>query len=307
MKAARVHAPGGREAVILEVVPDPAGNGVRVRIEAAGVNPVDWKLRAGWFAPAPLPFILGQDVAGVVTDDAHGFRAGERVFAMLPMDTLGAYAERVVADRAALAPAPASLDALAAAAVPMGALTALAALDDVAELRPGERVLVHGAGGAVGSFAAQIAKGRGCWVAATASGDNLSWLSARGIDLVIDYRSQRFEEAIKRPVDLVVDVTGGETQARSWALIANGGRMVSTLGSTEPPADAASRGVRPLPGFGTTPNGARLREVAAMIDAGDIAVRPPVALPLEEAAEALDRVEYGRAHGKIVLVMGEKA
>ncbi len=307
MRAARIHATGGIDQVHIETVPMPTidGDHVLVRIEAAGINPVDWKTREGQ-SPATLPLTLGHDLVGRVVavgpNAADRFAVGERVYAMAAD---GAFAECAAVPAAALAPTPAGMSAAEAAAIPMPALTAWRALFDIAGLKAGERVLIHGAGGGVGGQAAQLAKQRGAWVAATASGDDLARLRKWGLDLVIDYKAEAFDAVVSRAggVDVVLDVVGGQTRDRSWAVLRDGGRMVSTLGKTEPPADAAARGVKGLPEWHAAPDGARLAEVTALFDQGALGVSDPKRFPLADTARAMDAAEHGHA-GKVVIETG---
>ena len=307
MRAARVYFTGGSDQVRVENAPTPnvEADHVLVRVEFAGINPIDWKIREGE-RPVPLPITLGHDLVGHVAavgpQAGDAFTIGDRVYAMIGE---GAFAQYAAVPAAALARSPAGLSPAEAAAIPMGALTAWKALFDIADLKSGERVLIHGAGGAVGGEAAQLAKHAGAWVAATASGDDLTRVREYGLDMVIDYTSEDFNQLLNgdKGVDLVLDVLGGETRDRSWESIRNGGRMVSTLGATEPPAEAAARGIKGLPGWGATPDGARLAEVTRLYDEGVLSIPEPQRFPLAETARAMDAAEHGHA-GKVVIEMG---
>ena len=284
---------------------DPNTNSVRLRVEAAGMNPLDWKIRDDWF-PAELPITLGQDVAGVVEQAGPGSRyeVGARLFGMLPM-TGGAYAERVLARGEWLARMPDDLGFDAAATVPMPAMTAWHAVVRLAAVHAGERVLVHGAGGAVGGFAAQMCVAAGAYVIANATAADADRLRAWGVEQVIDHTNTRFENVLRsEPVDIVVDVLAGPTRDRSWSVLRDGGRMVSTLGQAKPPPEAARRGVRGLPGFGTEPDGDLMSSISSMLSDGSLRPLEPTRKPLHDAPEVLDQFSRGELRGKVVLVPG---
>lgn len=305
MKAVRIHSWGGPEVMRLEDAPLPvlAEGEVLVRVVAAAINPVDWKIREGYLKdmlPHRLPLILGWDVSGVVAAVApgvSGFQVGDAVYSRPDISRDGAYAEYIAVRANELAPKPASLDHAHAAAVPLAALTAWQALFENANLQAGQSVLIHAAAGGVGTYAVQLAKGRGARVIATASAANHDYLRALGADQVIDYRSQRFEEA--GPVDVVFDTVGGETQERSWSVVKPGGALVSIVA---PPSEEAGRkaNARALFTF-VQPNAPQLREIADLIDAGEVKVTVEARYPLADAVEALERVHQGHTRGKIVL------
>ncbi|MFJ9575469.1 NADP-dependent oxidoreductase [Streptomyces sp. NPDC101191] len=304
MRAVVVEQWGGPENLVEREVerPEPGLNEVLVRVHAAGVNPVDWKTRAGgalieW---GELPAV-GWDVSGTVEAVGPGvgiFRPGDEVFGMpLFPRQAGGYAEYVVAPARHLARKPASLSHVEAAALPLAALTAWQALVDAADVRPGERVLVHAAAGGVGHFAVQIAKARGAYVIGTASAAKHDLVRELGADEVVDYREERFEDVVS-DVDVVLDGLGGETAVRSLKVLRPGGRLVTLPGPDDVPA--AHDGVRALWVL-VEPDHLGLREIAALVDRG--ALRPVVetVVPLAEAAKAHEIGERGRTTGKIVL------
>lgn len=266
-------------------------------------NPIDWKMMEGGFGPA-LPFTPGEDLSGVVEEVGEGvtaFKSGDAVLGMLGMDRPGAFASYVTAPADWLAAKPDALSFETAAAIPMGALTAWIALFDIGDLSPGQRVLIHAGAGAVGSMAIQLAKWRGAWVAATASGAGLDYVRSIGADLVIDHRTERFEERIAQEgrVNLVVDTLAGESRDRSWAALRDGGAMVSTLGETKPPASAGNlRGSR---GFAATPDGRRMTEIASLAASGGL--RPQIGriFLIDQVAEAMELVKSGGTGGKVLL------
>ncbi|MFF9431701.1 NADP-dependent oxidoreductase [Streptomyces sp. NPDC004288] len=304
MRAVVVEEWGGPEKLVEREVerPEPGLNEVLVRVHAAGVNPVDWKTRASgglieWGAPA----VVGWDVSGTVEavgPGVGGLRPGDEVFGMpLFPRQAGGYAEYVVAPARHLAPKPASLSHVEAAALPLAALTAWQALVDAADVRPGERVLVHAAAGGVGHFAVQIAKARGAYVIGTASAAKHGLLRELGADEVIDYREAPFEDVVSE-VDVVLDGLGGETAERSLKVLRSGGRLITLPGPDDVPA--APDGVRAVWVL-VEPDHLGLREIAALVESG--ALRPVVdtVLPLSEAAKAHELGELGRTTGKIVL------
>src|SRR6185369_6723311 len=203
MKAVRIHSYGGPEVLVYEDAPRPeaAAGEVLIRVHAAGVNPLDWKVRAGYvqeWLQHQFPLIPGWDVAGIVEAVGRGveqFRPGDAVYGLLDISKNGAYAEYVAAPARSLARKPATVDHVKAAAVPIAALTAWQALFDVARLAAGQTVLVHAAAGGVGHFAVQLAKWQGARVVGTASAANASFVKELGAAQVIDYQSTRFEEA----------------------------------------------------------------------------------------------------------------
>ena len=241
MKAVRIHGFGGPEVLRYEDAPKPvvkAGD-VLVHIRAAGVNPIDWKVRSGYMKEAfesRLPMILGVDMAGVIEsvgDNVTGFKAGDAVYGYLGVPHGGTYAEYVAADASSLALKPESFDFIEAAALPLVSLVGWQTLFDIAGLEKGQTVLIHGASGGVGHIAAQLAKWKGAKVVGTASARNLDFLREIGVDMVIDYQNTRFEEML-RNIDVVLDTQAGDTQQRSYKVLKKDGILVSTLGIDNP-------------------------------------------------------------------------
>jgi NADPH:quinone reductase-like Zn-dependent oxidoreductase len=305
MKAIRIHAYGGPEVLVYEDAPRPApaAGEVLVRVHATALNPVDRSTRTGYLQQMvnfELPLIPGLDLAGIFEElgpDVTTVSVGDAVYGFSNLMRQGAYAEYARIGMDELAPKPATVDFVTAAAVPLSALAAWQALD-VAGLRSGQTVLIQGAGGGVGTFAVQFAAAKGAHVIATEDGSKTALLRELGATEVIDYTTTRFEE-VARDVDVVLDLVGGEVQARSFAVLKPGGILVTTMG--QPDADAASaRGVR-AGGIMTQGNPAQLREIAGMIDRG--AIRPIVSqvFPLAEAREAHMVLDAGKAFGKLVL------
>ena len=303
MKSIRIHQYGGPE-VLAEVEmqrPTPGPNEVLIKVQAASVNPIDWKLRAGYAKevfPLTFPATLGWDISGTV--EAAGanvtrFKSGEEVYALIKG---GGYAEYAVAKETEVAPKPRTLDHVHAAAVPVAALTAWQALFEVAKLSAGQKVLIHAAAGGVGNFAVQLAKARGAYVIGTTSSRNHAFLRELGADKVVDYQNTRFEEVV-HDVDVVLDTIGGETTERSFKVLKPGGILVSIV---QPPAQesATKYGVRAL-FYGGHASASDLAEIAKLIDAGKVKTVVDTVLPLAQARRAHELSETGHARGKIVL------
>jgi NADPH:quinone reductase-like Zn-dependent oxidoreductase len=287
--------------------PAPGPNQVLVRVRAAGVNPTDWKHReTGGFLGRP-PFVLGWDVSGVVEAVGIGvatFRPGDEVFGMLPYPYgHGSHAEYAIAPVRALTHKPSVIDHTQAGALPLVSLTAWQALVENADLRPGQRVLIHAAAGGVGHVAVQIAKARGAYVIGTASAGKHEFLRELGVDETIDYRETDFVDAVK-DVDVVLDTLGGETTVRSLRVLRPGGLVVSILpvGSEDFHTEAERLGVRGLRML-VDADRADMEAIAELVEAGKL--RPAIAgtFPLAEAAEAHRLGETGRTTGKLVLTV----
>jgi len=306
MKAVRIHEFGGREVLKYEDAPRPkAGRGeILVKVAAAGVNPVDAMVRRGGLR-STLPFTPGHDLAGTVEEvgpGVEGFAKGEAVYACLPLDRGGAYAEYAIVKVEEAAPKPKTATFVEAAGVGVTALTAWQALFDTAKLQKGQTVLIHGGSGGVGTIAVQLAKWKGARVIATASARNQEYLKELGVDVAIEYSAQQFED-IAKDVDVVLDAVGGETRDRSIGVLKKGGIMVTIAG---PPATekAAAAGVRAV-GLRVSRSGSQLREIGELIDSGVIKLVVSQELPLSEAAKAHELIETKHTRGKIVLRVSE--
>ncbi|WP_408995292.1 NADP-dependent oxidoreductase [Streptomyces caniscabiei] len=309
MRAMTQDAFGGpevlREAELPRPVPGPGE--ILVRVRAAGVNPTDWKNRAfGLWHPEPLP-VLGWDVSGVVEQVGLGvtlFEAGDEVFGMLPYPHgAGAYAEYAKGPTRAFAPKPSNVDHVRAGALPLAALTAYQALVDTADVREGQRVLIHAAAGGVGHLAVQIAKARGAYVIGTASAGKHELLRELGADELIDYRTTDFVEAAGE-VDVVLDTLAGDVRTRSVDLLGEGGILVSILpvGGEEDAERAAARGAR-LEKLLVEADQAGMRAIAALVEQGKLRAHVDATFPLAEAAKAHALGETDRTTGKIVLTV----
>ncbi|NKK74533.1 zinc-binding dehydrogenase [Rhizobium leguminosarum bv. viciae] len=305
-------------------------NDVMVEIHAAGVNPLDAKIRDGEFKlilPYRLPLVLGNDVAGVVVrvgDNVRQFKPGDEVYARPDQDRIGTFAEYIAIDAADVAPKPANLTMEEAASVPLVALTAWQALVERAKLQKGQRVLIHAGSGGVGTIAIQLAKHLGAHVATTASTANIDLVKSLGADAVVDYKKDDFEKVLKG-YDVVLNSLGKETLEKSLAVLKPGGKLISISGPPDPDF-ARENGfgwlmqqVMRFLSFGIrrkskrrgisysflfmTANGAQLGKITALIEAG--AIRPVIdrAFPFEKTNEALDYVETGRVKGKVVIAV----
>jgi NADPH:quinone reductase-like Zn-dependent oxidoreductase len=306
MTAMRVEAFGPPEVLRSTAVPRPApaAGELLVRVHAAGVNPVDTQVRSGVardLVGATLRYVPGFDVSGVVEEVGPGvtrFRPGDEVYAMLDLRRGGGYAEYAIVREDEAAARPAGATHLEAASLPLVALTAWQALFRTADLARGQTVLIHAGAGGVGSIAIQLAKWRGARVIATASEANHAFLRELGADVVVDYRTERFED-VARDVDVVLDPIGGDTQLRSLGVLRSGGILVGLLG-LEPEARAPGGDVRAI-AILVEPSADQLRSIAELVEQG--IVRPMVShvFPLEAAPEAHVQSETGRTRGKIVL------
>lgn len=306
MKAVAMHAYGGPEVLKYEDAarPDPATGEVLVRVHAAAVNPVDWKVRAGHlrgFLNYSLPLIPGWDLSGVVEATGAGvtdWKQGDAVYARPDLRRNGAYAEYIAVRASELGHKPRSIDHVQASAIPLACLTAWQALFDAGGLKAGQRVLIHAAAGGVGTFAVQLAKWKGAHVVGTASERNHAFLRELGADEVIDYTKTNFEEVV-RDVDVVLDTLAGQTRDRSWNVLKKDGILVSILGQPSPD-DAAQHGVRAA-GVFVEPNQAQLGEIAKLVDSGKLRPIIETVLPLAQAARAHEMNQTLHTRGKIVL------
>lgn len=307
MRAVVQHEFGGPEVMKIEEVPtpEPMPTEIRVRVRAAGVNPVDFKTRAGHGIVRELPFTLGWDVAGVVDALGRGvtrFAVGDEVLGMpLFPRQAAAYADYVTAPSRQFVRKPAAMTVKQAAALPLAGLTAWQALVDTAHVQAGQRVLVHAAAGGVGHLAVQIAKALGAHVIGTASPANHAMLAGLGADELIDYHTTRFEDVV-HDVDVVVDMVGGETGVRSLDVLSGDGLLVSVPGATGADAltAAAQRGIRAT-GILVEPDQVGLDALISLVEKGSLVVMVSDTFPVEDVASAHELAERGHGLGKIVL------
>lgn len=307
MRAVRFHEYGDPSVLQIDEVPrpEPKPGEVLVRVAAAGVNPMDWKLRSGimkqWI-PLDLPSTPGYDLAGTVEGVGPGvtdFSPGDEVFGR----GTGTYAEYALAPADTLARKPAGLTFEQAATLAVGGVTAWAALFDTAGLQPGQRLLVHGGAGGVGSMAVQLGHWKGAHVAATASGGNVDFVRSIGADEAIDYTATTFEDLVG-DVDVVVDTVGGDVAARSWSVMRPGGILVAVAGMPDP-GQAAAHGVRASGVVRPEVTRPILEEIAGLIEEGLLVPEVGRVFPFPDVAEAHAVSESGHGRGRIVLQVSD--
>lgn len=333
MKAYVLNRYGGPEAAGMETVdrPQPGPGEVLVRVKAAGLNPVDFKTRAGQLKvvlPYRLPVTMGNELAGVVEALGAGasrYAVGDRVFARTAKLAMGAFAEYAVVAQEHLAPIPDRLDFVQAAAMPLAGLTALQALRDEIGLRPGSCVFIPGGAGGVGTFAIQLAKWLGAYVITTASPRGRDLVERMGADQVIDYTTQDFADHVSG-VDGVFDLIGGDTLTKAFGVVKPGGMVLSVTAMPEPQTALKDldlgKGYAALFWFISLPmrlrarrhgaryrflfmhpSGAELAELAALVDQGRLEPVIDRVFPFAEIPQALAYLEQGRAKGKVVVTM----
>lgn len=310
MKAVRFHEYGDPTVLRYEdaAQPVPAAGQVRVRVAATSFNSVDGNIRGGFMRdpiPVVLPHTPGLDVAGTVDalgDGVDGFQVGDQVVGFLPMDRAGAAAEFVLAPADVLTAAPRSVPLADAAALPVVGLTARQALFDHGQLRSGQRVLINGAGGAVGGYAVQLAKGAGAHVIATASARSGDAVKAAGADEVVDHTATPVTAAVTEPVDLVLNLAPVDPAelAALVTLVRPGGAVVNTTVWMPAPSDEA-RGVRGIDLYVRSDAG-QLAELVGQVDRGELRIDVAERVPLAELAALHARAAEGAVHGKVVVV-----
>ena len=301
--AIQVHNYGDADQLKFEQIaqPEPRESEVLVRVYAAGVNPVDWKIRAGWmkdFRPATFPYVPGADLAGVVEKvgpSVTAFQAGQEVFGQ---SAKGSYTEYAIAAVKTLALKPKTLSFEDAATIPIGATTAWQGLFDHGNLQAGQRVLITGGAGGVGLFAVQFARWKGAHVISTASTKNVDFVRSLGAETVIDYTKTRVENEI-HDVDLVLDTVGGEVLATVWPTLKRGGTLVTIAGQ---PDEAKARELDARTArFSAQVSTELLNTFAQLIGEGQVKVFVGETFPLSEANKAQKLSESGHGRGRIVL------
>ncbi len=331
MKAFFIDRYGKQNGTIGEV-PDPAVgvHDVLIQVHATSVNPLDSKIRTGEFKlilPYTFPLVLGNDLAGVVVRTGSAvkrFKPGDEVYARPPEDRIGTFAELIAVNENALALKPSNLDMAEAASVPLAALTAWQALVETAQVKKGQKVLIHAGSGGVGTFAIQLAKHLGAFVATTTSTANVEWVKALGADVVIDYKQQDFANEL-RDFDVVLNSLGADVLEKSIKVLKPGGQLISLSGP--PTAQFAQeqglswmlRQVMRLLSSGIRrkarkhgvsyaflfmrADGVQLQRITSLIEAGVIKPVIDRSFPFESTAEALRYVEQGRSKGKVTITI----
>jgi len=309
MKAAQINAYGGSDVVeINRNAPTPTASAgtILVEVHAAGVNPVDWKIREGYMqkmVPLQFPATLGGDFSGIVTEVGEGvsdFKTGDEVYgqAIVVGGGSGSFAEFVATKAKSAAQKPKSITHTEAAALPLAGVSALQALTEHINLSEGQKILIHGGAGGIGTMAIQLAKHLGASVATTATGDETSYVKELGADEVIDYKNQRFEDVV-HDYDAVFDTVGGETYTRSFPVLKKGGVIVSML--EQPSAELMEKhGVKAI-AQGTQVTTKHLSKLAELVDQGVMSVHIGKTFPLDQAGEALAYLQTGKALGKVVI------
>lgn len=305
-RAIRFHDYGGAEVLHFEEIeqPAPKDGEILVRVHAASVNPIDWKIRDGLVRKRfnlQLPVIPGGDLSGEVAAVGPGvtkFRVGDPVFAMIGL--LGAYAEHVTFKAAMAASKPAGIDHVQAASVALVGLTAWQALHEQGDLRPGQRVFVLAAAGGVGGFAVQLARAAGAIVIASAAAKNADYVRGLGASEVLDYRIDSAAQYAGR-VDLVMDLTGGDASIRALELLTPAGALVAVAAPSEALKERAAKLGRRVLALQGRPDGAQLAQIASLIDAGKVTTTVAAVFPLAEAAAAQELSKLGHTRGKIIL------
>ena len=304
----RIHSFGGKEVLRADDIEPslPDAGQVLIAVHAASVNPVDFKIRSGKYPAVKddrLPYTLGRDFSGVVEKcgaQATRFKPGDEVFGMVNIYG-GGYSEKVAVEERAIALKPAGIDHIHAAAIPLAGQTAWQGLFRHGQLKPGQKVLIHGGSGGVGHFAIQFAKAKGAYVLTTVSTDNVKFAQQLGADLVIDYKTQRFEDEAS-DLDMVFDLIDGETRERSWKLLKKGGILVTTL--TDPSQEKATQHVVRATRYTVEADGSELTEIAGLVTSGKVKPHIQKTYPLRSAVDALASVEDGHSVGKIVMIVG---
>ncbi len=300
MTAVRFHEYGGSDKLIVDKIPrpQPKAGEVLIKVHYAGVNPIDWKLRAGYlkdFMPIQLPYTPGIDVSGTIEEigpGVTGLKKGEAVFGLAQ----GGYAEYAIANAAAVAPKPDALSFEIAATLPVGGLTAWQSIED-AGVKAGQTVLIQGASGGVGIFAVQLAHQKGARVIGTTSTSNLDFVKSLGADLVVDYKKGPVEASVK-DVDVVIDTVGGEVLEKSYQLLKRGGVLVTIAGMPSEER-AKALGVRAISSRQGSP--VNLKAIADGVANKTIKAESRRVFPLKDARAAHDLGQTGLGRGRIVL------
>ena len=309
MKAVQINTYGGIE--VLEInenapTPQPSKGQVLVEVHAASINPIDYKIRAGFLKemiPLQFPATLGGDFAGVILELGEGvtdFKVGDLVYgsAIILNGGSGAFAQILAAKVGNTALKPKNVDFAQAAALPLVGASALQALEDHIKLKNGQKILITGGAGGIGTIAIQLAKSLGAYVATTVGSKDIEYVKSLGADEIIDYQTQIFEQVLK-DFDSVFDTVGGETSDKSFQVLKKGGVIVSMLG--QPNAELAQKYGAVATSQNTVTNTKALDRLAELVDNGKIKIHVDKVFPLEEAKEAFKHLEEGHPQGKVVL------
>jgi len=304
MQAIHAHDYGGPEVLMLEEtpLPQPDADQVLIRLKAAGVNPADWKMRAGFykqFMQLQFPWTPGMEGAGIIEAvgaNVTSFKKGEEVYGIVT----GGYSEYALAKASEIQPKPASLTFEEAASIPVGVLTAWGVVIDAAKVEAGQYVLVHGAAGGVGAYAVQLARWKGAHVTGTASASNVEFVRSLGAENVIDYQATPFETVV-RDVDVVIDTVGGDIPERSFQVLRPGGVFVTVAARLAEDAGKAQN-VKAT-GAGRAP-AENLKQVSELIEAKQLKPVTGAKFSLADARQAQELSQTGHGRGRIILRIG---
>ena len=309
MKALQMKQYGSKDVLELNqnvTKPVPGKGQVLIEVYAASINPIDWKIRAGYLKehlPLTMPATLGGDVAGVVAgvgESASGLNVGDRVYgyASLVSGGSGSFAEFVAAMILTVAPAPQKVNFVEAAALPLVGASAVQAIEQHIKLQLGQKILIHGGAGGIGSVAIQVAKSIGAYVATTATAEDSAYVQELGANEVIDYKKEAFEKKLTN-FDAVFDTVGGDTTDKSFKVLKKGGMLVSMLGQPNP-ALSQQYGVTAI-GQMTHATTDVLKRLAQLVDNGALKIHVDKVFPLDKAKEAFQLLEEGHPRGKVVV------
>jgi len=312
MKAVQINSYGGPEVLEINEASNPVvGEGqVLVEVYAAGINPIDYKIRAGYlkeYVPLQFPVTIGGDFSGVIValgNNISNFKIGDEVYGQAGIlnGGSGSFAEFALANTEKISAKPKSLTFVEAGALPLAGVSALQAVEDEIKPRKGQKILIHGGAGGIGTIAIQIAKALGAYVATTASSDDKKYVKSLGADEIIDYKNQNFEEILK-DYDAVFDTVGGETTDKSFNVLKKGGIIVSMGG--QPDEKLTKDHEVTAIGQNTDANPKRLSRLAELVDSGKIKVKVDKVFPFEQVKEAFYYMEQGHPRGKVVLNIKE--
>lgn len=308
MKAAQISEYGGRNTVKINeqaTKPELSEGQVLVEVQAAGVNPFDWKVREGLvrqMAELNFPAVLGGDLAGIVVEigpGADGVAVGDTVYGQAgALSGHGSFAEYAPVKASQLAAKPSNIDFVTAAALPLASASAYQALIDHMQLQAGQKILIHGGAGGIGSLAVQLAKQLGAHVAATATAADMDFVKDLGADEVIDYTSRDFSTLLK-DYDAVFDTVGGETTVKSYTILKPGGTLVSMVAQPDE-ALIKQYEVRFIAQFSQVTS-ERLSKIAELVEAGKLTAQVDKIFPLDQAGEALEYLKTSHPRGKVVI------
>ena len=304
MKAIRAHDYGSPEVLMLEQAPrpEPKADEVLIRIKAAGVNPADWKYLSGaykQFMPLQFPLTPGMEGSGtieVVGANVTSFKKGDAVYGIVA----GGYAEYALANVNAIQPKSANLTFGEAASLPVGALTAWGAVE-TAQVKNGQRILVHGAAGGVGAYVVQLVRWKGAYVTGTASTGNIEFVRSLGAENVVDYSVVRFETVV-HDMDVVIDTVGGELVERSFQVLRPGGVFVTVAGRPAEDAGKAQKITALSAGRASPEN---LKQISELIEAKQLKPVTGAVFPLADARQALAMSQTGHGRGRIILTVAD--